>query len=72
MVKHYEVFDYDEPNKSVSVEFDETIKWSRDKEDIIIEEADRRFHEHYGYVPDSYDWEEPKQLELDFLEAVNA
>ena len=71
MMKHYEVFDYDEPNKSVSVGFDETIKWSRDKEDIIIEEADRRFWDHYGYVPDSYEWEEPKQLEINFLEAVN-
>ena len=71
-MKHYEVFDYDEPNKSVSVEFDETIKWSRDKEDIIIEEADRLFREHYGYVPESYDWEEVKEAEVNYLEAVNA
>ena len=70
-MKYFEVFDYDEPNKSVSVEFDETIEWSRDKEDIIIEEADRRFWEHYGYVPDSYDWEEVKEAEVNYLEAVN-
>ena len=70
-MKYFEVFDYDEPNKSVSVQFDETIKWSRDKEDIIIEEADRRFWEHYGYVPDSYDWEEVKEAEVNYLEAVN-
>ena len=72
-MKHYEVFDYDEPNKSVSVQFDETIdRGYVMPEDIIIDEADRLFREHYGYVPESYDWEEVKSAEVNYLEAVNA
>ena len=72
-MKHYEVFDYDEPNKSVSVQFDETIdRGYVMPEDIIIDEADRLFREHYGYVPESYDWEEVKEAEVNYLEAVNA
>ena len=72
-MKYFEVFDYDEPNKSVSVQFDETIdRGYVMPEDIIIDEADRLFREHYGYVPESYDWEEVKEAEVNYLEAVNA